>query len=195
MEHKGLTYKMIARNRDRFRQHVYPTMQMSPNELIDLNQFEQDRVIVMVDCCADYYQECFPNYRIVRVEGVFACKNYAFDPQQIDHIFDDKDFDHTRFPPMSYPGSVLIMDHSLFIKYRTGAQLLDLVTTMTKNIQPATVIVRHHSYAFNEYRFGNRIQELLHMIPEDYVMVSVHFDESDFAVRFKKITEYNYDSH
>jgi len=33
------------------------------------------------------------------------------------------------------------------------------------------------------------------MIPEDYVMVSVHFDEKDFAVRFKKITEYNYDSH
>lgn len=186
---------MIARNRDKFRQHVYPTMQMLPYELIDLNQFDPKQTIVMVDCCADYYQECFPNYNIIRVEGVFACKNYAYNPRQINHIFDDKNFERTQFPPMPYPGSVLIMDHSLFIKYRTGAELQDLILTMTKNIQPETVILRHHSYAFNEYRFGNRLQELLHMIPEDYVTVSVQFDEKDFAVRFKKIKEYNYDSH
>jgi hypothetical protein len=195
MEHKGLTYKMIARNRDRFRDHVYPVMQMSAAELIDLNQFEFDRPIVMIDCCADYYRECFPENRIIRVEGVFGCKNYKYDLKTVDHIFDDKVFEHAKFPAISYQDSVVIMDHSLFIKYRTGAELLELMTTITNNMQPSVVILRHHSFAFNEYRFGNRLLELLSMVPTQYVMTAVSFDEKDFSLRFQKIKEYSYDSH
>ncbi len=186
---------MIERNRERFREHVYPVMQMRPEQLVNLDQFSHDKIVVMVDCCADVYKKQFPAHSIVRVEGVFACKNYAYQPREIDHIFDDKDFELTRFPDMNYPGSVLLMDHSLFIKYRNGKDLQHLLTQMTHNIDPDLVIVRHHSFAFDEYRFGNRVAELMQMIPDNYTVSKLHFDEKDLDIRFRKKKTYSHDSY
>lgn len=186
MEHKGLTYSMIARNRDRFRRHVYPNQRMSQDQLVDLSAWPTDRPVIAVDCSAELYQAQYPSHSIKRVEGVFSCKNFAYDLKTIDHMFDDKVFERVRFPAMSYPGSLLLLDHSLFIKYRSGAELAELFAHMTDRIEPDLVIVRHHSYAFDEYRFGNRLAELLEMIPAGYVMVSVLFDEELLDLRFQR---------
>lgn len=177
---------MIARNRDRFRRHVYPNQRMSQDQLVDLSAWPTDRPVIAVDCSAELYQAQYPTHTIKRVEGVFSCKNFAYDLKNIDHVFDDKVFEAIKFPDMRYPGSLLLLDHSLFIKYRSGTELAKLFAHMTNRIEPDLVIVRHHSYAFDEYRFGNRLAELMQIIPERHVMVSVLFDEELLDLRFQR---------
>ena len=170
MEHTALTFETISRHSQEFYQQIYVVQTLPKERLIDLGAFAQDRTVIVVDSCGWYYQQQFPQYRIHRVEGINTCKNMKLGRDQVDTIFDDRD-ELPRVPKIDFANSVMVLDHSLLLKYRTPAQVQAILNRLVNATGCGDIVVRMALLYSNDNRFHNRLDQLATIVPEDYSVV------------------------
>jgi hypothetical protein len=192
MDHQPLTFKAINRSPDSFYRHTYPVMKMSKDKMIDLELDYADKKIVMVDSCGWFYQQAFPNADIHKMESLHMCKNVSMSKEKIDSIFDDRNFEKLKFPSRKFPSSVLIVDHSPILKYRNAAQMHEVLTDLTQCTQPEMVHVRLPLFTTNDYRFSDRLHELVNIVPNNYITTEFLYNINSrmLITKFKKLQNY-----
>jgi hypothetical protein len=194
MEHQPLTFKAINRSPDSFYRHVYPVLKMKKDELIDLETLYSNKKIVIVDSCGWVYQTMFPNSDIYKIEGIDMCKNVSMTQEKLDCLFDDRDFKNQKFPNRPFDGSVLIIDHSPLMKYRNGKQIRKIFNDLAQSIRPELFHIRMLLDTTDDYRFDNRILELVNIVPDNYVTTEFLFfldvGNRKLVAKFKRLKNY-----
>ncbi len=192
MEHQPITFKAINRSPDSFYRHTYPVMGMSKSSLIDLDSDYAGKKIVIVDSCGWFYQQAFPNADIHKMESLYMCKNVSMSKEKVDSVFDDRDFEKLKFPSRKFPSSVLIVDHSPILKYRDAAQMHEVLTDLTQCTQPELVHVRLLLFTTNDYRFSDRLHELVNIVPDNYVTTEFLYNINSrmLIAKFKRLLAY-----
>jgi len=192
MEHQPITFKAINRSPDSFYRHTYPVMRMPKSNLIDLDSEYAGKKIVIVDSCGWFYQQAFPNADIYKMESLYMCKNVSMDKEKIDSVFDDRDFEKLKFPSRNFPGSVLLIDHSLILRYRNAVQMHEILSDLTQCIQSELVHVRLTLRNTDDYRFSDRLHELVNIVPKNYITTEFLFNLNSrlLTAKFKRIVNY-----
>lgn len=170
MEHTTLTFETISRHSKEFYQQIYVVQTLPKHELIDLHEFPQDRPVIVVDSCGWYYQQQFPQYNIHRVEGLTTCKNMKLGRNQVDTVFDDRD-ELPRFPKMHFSNAIMIVDHSLLLKYRTPDQMQTILNRLADATACRDICVRIALLYSNDNRFENRLDQLITIVPTGYSVI------------------------
>jgi hypothetical protein len=132
----------------------------------------------------------FPNLDIVQVEGLSTCKNYQLNKTQVDKIFNDIN-QQLKFSNMHYPGSILVMDHANFLKYRSVSQLNQLLNELTQNIQPKEVYIRMSTATMGDFRLHDRIKDLVNIVPVNYITSTFSYCNSLLTATYKIKQNYN----
>jgi len=192
MEHQPITFKAINRSPDSFYRHTYPVMRMHKSNLIDIESGYAGKKIVIVDSCGWFYQQAFPNADIHKMESLYMCKNVSMSKEKIDSIFDDQNFEKLKFPSRNFPGSVLIVDHSPILKYRSAVQMQEVFTDLTQSTQSDQVHVRLPLRTTDDYRFSDRLHELVNIVPNNYVTTEFLFNINSrlLIAKFKRLLNY-----
>lgn len=197
MEHQHITFKAINRSANSFYKRVYPVQRMKKDELIDLEALYNNKKIVIVDSCGWFYQQMFPNSDIYKIEGIDMCKNVSMDREKFDCLFDDRDYENQKFPNRPFDGSVLIIDHSPLMKYRNGKQMRKVFNDLSQSIQPELIHVRMPLATTNDYRFSDRILELVNITPDNYVTTEFSYfldvGKTALIAKFKRLKNYAQD--
>lgn len=192
MDHQPLTFKAINRSPDSFYRHAYPVMKMHKSDLIDIESEYVGKKIVMVDSCGWFYQQVFPNADIHKMESWYMCKNASMGKEKVDSIFDDRNFEKLKFPGRNFPGSVVIIDHSPILKYRCALQMQEILTDLTQSTQAELLHVRLPLWTTDDYRFSDRLHELVNITPKNYVTTEFlyNINSGSIVAKFKKLLNY-----
>jgi hypothetical protein len=91
-----LQTKVTDENRDKFYQQVYCQQFDSKHQLINLEIFSNE--CVLVDCCAWHYYDMFPNNRIIRLETVKNALQFKLSRNKFDKLVDDQQDHCIRWP-------------------------------------------------------------------------------------------------
>lgn len=170
MEHTTLTFDTISQHSQEFYQQIYVVQTLPKHELINLHEFSTDRAVIVVDSCGWYYQQMFPQHKIHRVEGLTTCKNMKLARDQVDTVFDDRS-DLPSFPKINFSNSVLILDHSVLLKYRTPEEIKTILETLTATTLCSDICLRIALLYSNDNRFQNRLNQIVKIVPEGYAVV------------------------
>lgn len=176
MEHQPITFNAINRSPDKFYRHVYPVLTMDKDQLINLDQFQHDRKIFIVDSCGWYYKTFFPNHNISGIEGIEMCKNLSMDREKFDFLFDDRVKMDPKFSNMESADSVLVYDHGVLLRYTTPditKNILDALATKTLCSQ---ILVRLNLQTIGHWRFDDRVEEMRRITPTGFVVSKFLFD-------------------
>jgi hypothetical protein len=167
-------------------------MKMHKSDLIDIDSEYAGKKIVIVDSCGWFYQQAFPNANIHKMESLYMCKNVSMSKEKIDSIFDDQNFEKLKFPSRNFPGSVLIIDHSPILKYRNALQMQQVLTDLTQRTQPELVHIRLPLRTTDDYRFSDRLHELVNIVPKNYVTTEFLFNINSrlLIAKFKRLLNY-----
>jgi hypothetical protein len=176
--------KITASNRDDFYRNVYPVVGMDKSELINLDTLPGHKVIV--DSAGWYYEKHFADHKIVKFEHLQSCKNYQLDRSQVDYIFTD-----TKVPAVNIENSVLLLDHSNYLKYKNAKELKETITYLLEKIQSNHIILRMSTINLNDSRFENRIQNLSNINPDNCVITVFNYNTHVLHVEMR--TKKNYD--
>jgi len=175
MEHSTLTFDTISKHPQEFYKQIYFVQNFSRQELIDLHEFSADRPVIVVDSCGWHYQQIFPQHNIHRVEGVTTCKNMKISREQVDTLFDDRG-EFPIFPNIGFDNAVVILDHSLLLKYRTPNEIKTILDTLTTKIPCVDICVRLGLLYSNDDRFQNRLEQLIKIVPNGYSVVKFNLN-------------------
>jgi hypothetical protein len=179
-----LPTSVTDKNRTKFYQQVYPVVNMTPEELIDISKYKTTKVIF--DSAGWFYQQHFANEKIVRIENIQSCKNFNLTRQQFDHVFADN-----QLPVIAYPNCVLILDHAPFLKYKSPQQIKNILVELEEKIKYNVVCMRLNLQTLNDNRLTDRVETLVKIIPESFVTVKLHYQAgSTFTLELKKKTQY-----
>lgn len=192
MDHQPITFKAINRSPHSFYRHVYPVMKMHKSNLIDIESEYVGKKIVIVDSCGWFYQQVFPNADIHKMESWHMCKNVSMEKEKVDSIFDDRNFEKLKFPGRHFPGSVVIIDNSPILKYRCPLQMQEILTDLTQSTQAELLHVRLPLWTTDDYRFGDRLHELVNITPKNYITTEFLYNINSglIAAKFKKLLNY-----
>jgi hypothetical protein len=192
MDHQPLTFKAINRSPDSFYRHVNPVMKMHKSNLIDIESEYAGKKIVMVDSCGWFYQQVFPNADIHKMESLYMCKNVSMGKEKIDSVYDDQNFEKLKFPSRNFPGCVVIIDHSPILKYRSALQMQEVFTDLTQSTQAELLHVRLPLWTTDDYRFSDRLHELVNITPKNYVTTEFlyNINSGSIIAKFKKLLNY-----
>lgn len=195
MEHKPITFKAINRNPNAFYRRTYPVISMEKNELINISELYRGKKIIAVDCAGWHYQNIFSDSDVYRLEGVYVCKNVSMDKSKFDRLYDDKDVDNLKFPVLNFENTVLLLDHSPMLKYRTGPELNKVLEDLVRSTDPDIIHLRLPLVTTNDFRLGDRFTELTTIVPAGYITTMFNFNLSTtekpmLTAKFTKIKKY-----
>lgn len=171
--------KINEENWEKFYKRLYPVLTMSKQNLIDISRLSGTKVIV--DSAGWYYQEHFSGDNVIKIEHVNTCKNFKLDKSKFDKMFNDVSF------PNITDQTVLILDHSAFLKYKTVDQLKELLSMMAKKCNSNYIIVRGSMVTLNDYRFGDRIKDFVNVILDDFIATKLSCNLDQYWLEMKKI--------
>ena len=153
------------------------------NNLINLGSHANE-TIVAVDSCGYLYRNHFSDLTLQVVENSQMVKLF-----NLDHTYYDKLFDSLESITVVRNG-VLLLDHcpSIF-KYKTLDQLVDVISTLTKTIDPKYCIGRIALITLADNRLADRFKSLSQIIPDNYIVCRYcyDFDYLTFEIQ-RKIT-------
>lgn len=172
-------------NREDYYKFVYPVAAMPRDELLNLENYPGVKVIL--DCAGLNYQLNFPSQNIIKVENIQTCKEYQLNKSHFDKLY--KGF---NFPVIDVEGT-LILDHSPLLKYKTEAELKQIVKSLTEYIHTGTVVLRMAASTMGDYRFTDRISNLINSIPDNFVVENLNYDLQTVTVRLKRKKVYDFD--
>jgi len=189
MEHYKKTEVTDSNRNDYFRA-VYKVQTLRKDELINLHQYSTFPIVI-VDSCGWYYKEHFPNANIVKFEGIQTCKMYNLSPNHFDKLFNDNT-EIPKIPNLDFKNSTLIIDHSpVLLKYRTVAQAKEILEQCCYAVSAETARIRMSLVTFGDERFCDRAASLLTMVPDNYIITSVHYTTEMFDVEFRRKAHYD----
>jgi hypothetical protein len=173
------------KNRDEFYKQIYPVLSMPKQTLLDVSTIMGTKI--MVDSTGWYYREHFPTECILSVEHINTCKNFKLDKSKFDKIFND-----ISFPTIDISGpTVLILDHTLFLKYKTISQINELLSMMSKKCNSYYIMIRGNMNTLGDNRFEDRIKDFVSIVPDDFLITKLSCDLIKYQVEMKKIKKYD----
>ena len=177
--------KVTDNNYDDFYSKVYPVALLDKDRLIDLEKCQGTKIIF--DSAGWCYQKHFPNEHILKIEDVFMIKQFKLDNSKFDIIFTD-----TSFPNIDDPCSTLILDHPRVLKYKSVVETKDFLIKLTDSINSDTVIIRSSLKTTGDFRFTNRLQNLIDIVPEKFIPCFLQYDTLTFTLHLRKIKNYDF---
>lgn len=168
----------MDKNNIEYYRNVYISQTFDRRQLLDLDQFDTQQKIIVVDSCAWYYQKIFDTHDIYKVEGIQTCKSMNLSRSQVDKMFDDQDLHNLKFPDLHFPNAVLLLDYSRILKYRTPEQLHNILNSLARSSQADKILVRLSMVVSDDNRFIDRLQNMSKITPAGYTVVSfqINFD-------------------
>ena len=167
--------KVTDKNRIEFYKTVYPVLEMSKNELINLDLYPGVKVIF--DSAGWYYQQNFPNQIIVKIENIQTCKEYQLSKYKVDKIFTGE-----NIPKIESTNSTLVLDHPKYIKYKTPSDIKNILLDLSNKISPDIILFRINLVTVNDNKLTNRIENFISIAPTNFVI-----SEFDFSVEQKRL--------
>ena len=155
--------KINDQNRQDYYENVY-SIEYIKNNLIDISPYVNE-TIVAVDSCGYLYRDSFSNLTLQIVENLQTVKQFNLDRTYYDKLFDSPE----RITVVK--NEILLLDHcpSIF-KYKTLDQLVDVISILTKTIDPKYCIVRIALITLGDNRLADRFKYLSQIIPDNYIV-------------------------
>lgn len=178
--------RVTDKNRNAFYKMLYPVLAMPREKLINLNLYKNSTKII-IDSCAWHYKEVFPDHNIIQVESLQTCKAYQLPRSRADVIYT------SNFPAMPNPESVLILDHAPLLKYKSTSQLHTMLTELADNTQANIIIVRMSAVTLGDYRFHDRVKELVNITPINFITTEFSYSSKVITANYKRLQQYDID--
>jgi|LakMenEpi03Aug12_release.lakeMendotaPanAssembly.Ray.scaffolds.fasta_scaffold437595_1 hypothetical protein len=153
-----LQTKVTDENRDKFYQQVYCQQFDSKHQLINLEIFSNE--CVLVDCCAWHYYDMFPNNRIIRLETVKNALQFKLSRNKFDKLVDDQQDHCIRWPSLDVVTPVVVFDRSPMLKYRSLANLTNLLTSVSNAYQASHLIINMNTTFIDDTRLVDRFYNM-----------------------------------
>lgn len=171
--------KINDQNRQDYYENVY-SIEYIKNNLIDLSSHDGE-TIVAVDSCGYLYRNSFSNLTLQVIENLQTVKQFNLDHTYYDKLFDSLD----RITVAK--DAVLLLDHcpSIF-KYKTLDQLVDVISTLTKTIDPKHCIGRIALITLGDNRLADRFKYLSQIIPDNYIVCRYCYDLDYLTFEIKR---------
>jgi hypothetical protein len=180
--------KVTDKNRIEFYKTVYPVLQMSKNELINLDLYPGVKVIF--DSAGWHYQQNFPNQIIVKIENIQTCKEYQLPRYKFDKIFTGE-----NIPKIEFTDPTLIIDYSNYMKYKTPEDIKNILLDLSNKISPDIILFRLNLVTVNDNRLTNRIENFINITPTNFVISEFNFfvEQNRLFIKFIKKKIYDLD--
>ena len=173
------------KNRNEFYKRLYPVLAMPKQTLLDVSAVMGTKIIV--DSTGWYYREHFPTEHILSVEHIHTCKNFKLDKSKFDKIFND-----ISFPTIDISDpTVLILDHAVFLKYKTVIQIKELLSVMSEKCNSYHIMIRGSMNTLGDYRFEDRIKDFVSIVPDDFLITKLSCYLAQYHIEMKKIKKYD----
>jgi hypothetical protein len=153
-----LQTKVKDDNRDSFYQQVYQHQLDSKQQLINLELFSNE--CVLVDCCGWHYRNMFPNSNIKSLETVKNAVQFKLDRAMFDKLIDDQQDHHIAWPDLNTVDPVLIFDRSPMLKYRGIPELTKILTDAVEKYHASELVVNLTTTFIDDVRLTDRFYNL-----------------------------------
>jgi hypothetical protein len=185
--------QVTDQNRERFYQQLYPQQLDSPQQLININMFSSDNVVV-IDCCGWHYKNVFANKNIISIDPIKTALEFRLPKEKIYRLLDNRDHDNIVWPVLSATPCAVIFDRSPILKYRTVDQLKLLFNQVQQMYQPESMIIRLNLMFVDNSRLQDRFDEVSAIRVDNTVIQEFCYNANidQLIMRFKK--KINYDS-
>jgi hypothetical protein len=151
--------KVIDENRDSFYQQLYPQQLDSKLQLVNLDLFSND--CVLIDCCGWHYKSIFSSKNIVSLETVKSAVQFKLLPNKFDKIIDDHHDHVIKWPSLQkISNPVLVFDRSPMLKYRSINNLNEVLNTAAEKYCASQVIVHLDTTFIDDPRLVDRFYNL-----------------------------------
>lgn len=164
---------------------VYPVVNMDKSMLIDLNNFHGNKIIF--DSAGWHYQKHFKDQTIIKIEDLSVIKQFKLNNTQFDKIFKNTDI-----PKINDPSSALILDHAAILKYKSVQEINHFLNSLTSAITSDLLIIRAPLITMGDFRFNDRIKNLVDIIPKKFITLKLNYDVITFSMHLKRIREYDF---
>jgi hypothetical protein len=164
-----LQTKVKDNNRDRFYQQVYRHQFDTKQQLINLELFSND--CVLVDCCGWHYRNLFPKNNIKILETVKNALQFKLDRVMFDKLIDDQRDEHIGWPELNTVDPILIFDRSPILKYRSIPDLIKVLNDVVKKYHASELIVNLDTTFVDDTRLVDRFCNLSTIGIDHFIIV------------------------
>ena len=161
-------------NRDRFYQQVYHHQFNSKQQLINLELFSND--CVLVDCCGWHYRNVFPNNNVKSLETVKSAMQFKLDRQLFDKLINDQQDHYIGWPDLNTVDPVLIFDRSPMLKYRSIPELTKILTDAVEKYHASELVVNLTTTFIDDVRLTDRFYNLSSINIKDFTVREFMYD-------------------
>lgn len=169
-----LQTKIGDNNRDDFYQQVYRQQFKSKQQLINLELFSND--CVLIDCCGWHYRNLFPNNNIKILETVKNALQFKLDRSTFDKLINDQLDHHIGWPELNTVSPVLIFDQSPMLKYRSISNLNKLLNDAVENFHASELIVNLNTTFIDDTRLTDRFYNLSNISISNFIIVEFTYN-------------------
>jgi len=180
-----LQTKVTDQNSQDFFKNVYPHLNNSKDQLIQLNDYNVS-TFVLVDCCGWHYKSIWQELSIIGLETLSTLKEYKLDRQKFQGIIDNRDHTNIKWPAIDVNNCALIFDRSVLLKYRTVDNIVNVITDAAEKYYPAHIVLNAATLFIDDSRFGDRVTALSKLIIPGYVVTSFVYSITNIKISFKK---------
>lgn len=172
-----LQTKVSDKNRNEFYQQVYRQQFDNKSQLINLEQFSTD--CILVDCCGWHYRDLFPNNNIISLETVKSALEFKLDPVKFNKLVDNQQDNQVNWPPVACADPVLIFDRSPMLKYLTVSALVDVLSSVVKKYQASELLVHLHTTFVDDPRLMDRFYNFSKICIAEFTIKEFVYDTSN----------------
>lgn len=180
-----LQTKVSDSNRDEFYQQVYRQQFDTRPQLINLEQFSTD--CILVDCCGWHYRDLFPN-NITSLETVKTALEFKLNPTKFDKLIDNQQDHQINWPTVVCVDPVLIFDRSPMLKYLSISELVDVLSNAVKKYQAGQLIVHLHTTFIDDPRLTDRFYNFSNICIAGFVIKEFVYNSNNdkLFIHFKR---------
>ena len=181
-----LQTKVSDQNRSEFYQQVYRQQFDTRSQLIDLDQFSTD--CVLVDCCGWHYRDLFPNNNIISLETVKTALEFKLDPGKFNKLIDNQQDDQINWPTVVCVDPVLIFDRSPMLKYCSVSSLVDVLSDAVKKYQASQLVVHLHTMFIDDPRLTDRFYNFSNICITGFIIKEFVYNSNNdkLFIHFKR---------
>ena len=174
--------KITDNNRLEFYQHVYPTVGMSRNELINLDLYPGNKLVF--DSAGWHYADSFNEHTVIKYEQLQTCKNYNLTRDKFDYIFDGN-----KIPKAKIFCNTLLLDNSPYLKYKSTTELSDSLDILASTFTPNVIVIRLNLVNLGDSRLVDRFTNFVNLFPKDYLVSKFHYTAEKTSSLFVELLE------
>jgi len=177
--------KVTEDNREDFYKQVYPVVGMEKAELINLDNLPGNKIII--DSAGWYYEQHFPNQKIIKFEHLDTCSSYKFTKEKFNYIFTNE-----KIPTVDVGENSLIYDNGTYLKYKNSAELKQSIQYFVEKFKSSVIVFRTTTITLNDSRFEDRPHNLLSIVPDEYIVTLFNFAPGHIHIEMKLKQNYDF---